>query len=248
MPRGPREKSENGIYHVMLRGIDKRKIFLSDEDCEKFLSNVEKAMIKAEFTVYGYCLMINHVHLLIKIGKEDIGDSVKRITVGYAQYFNIKYGRTGHLFQNRFRSEPVDDDVYFRTVLRYIHQNPVKARMVNKISDYKWSSYREYFIEDNSRLIDTSLALEYFGNRKTFEKYMKEDNDDECLEYEENIRYTDEELEKIISSYTDISKLKELDKKSRNEIIKMLKENIDVSNRQLAKVLGIGRSIVNNID
>ena len=191
--------------------------------------------------------MVNHVHLLIKIGTEDIGDAVKRIAVGYAQYFNIKYGRTGYLFQNRFRSEPVDDDLYFRTVLRYIHQNPVKAGMVNKISDYKWSSYREYFIDKN-RIIEPSLVLEYFQNRRIFEKYMMEQNDDDCLEYEENIRYTDKELRKIVSSFTDISKLKELDKKERDEILKTLKDNIKVSNRQLAKVMGINRSIIDNIE
>ncbi|WP_416198655.1 MAG: Y1-Tnp domain-containing protein [Sporanaerobacter sp.] len=246
MPRGPREKSESGIYHVMLRGIDKRKIFLSDEDCEKFLDNVEKAMEKSEFTIYGYCLMGNHVHLLIKTGTEDIGDTVKRIAVGYVQYFNIKYGRTGHLFQNRFRSEPVDDDLYFRTVLRYIHQNPVKAGIVKKLSDYKWSSYREYFMNKN-RLIDTSLAMEYFGGRETFEKYMMEENDDECLEYRENIRYTDDELKEVISSFTDISELKNLDKKSRDEILKAIKENTNVSNRQLSRVLGINRNIIDNI-
>ncbi|WP_132995115.1 transposase [Sporanaerobacter acetigenes] len=90
MPRGTREKSESGIYHVMLRGIDKMDIFLSNSDYEKFLYYIREAMDKSNFVVYGYCLMTNHVHLLIKTETEEIGDIVRRIAVGYAQYHNLK--------------------------------------------------------------------------------------------------------------------------------------------------------------
>ncbi|SDL00098.1 transposase [Natronincola ferrireducens] len=141
MTRIAREKSQTGIYHIMLRGIDKRNIFINDSDYEKFIEYIKKAKEKIEFTVYAYCLMTNHVHLLLKTESEEIGDVIRRITVGYAQYHNIKNGRTGHLFENRFKSEPVDTDDYFLIVLPYIHQNPIKAGMVERIEDYKWSSY-----------------------------------------------------------------------------------------------------------
>ncbi|AOY74651.1 transposase [Clostridium formicaceticum] len=95
---------------------------------------------KTEFTVYGYCLMTNHVHILLKAESEEIGNVVRRITVGYAQYHNIKNGRSGHLFQNRFKSERVNTDDYFLIVLRYIHQNPIKAGVIERIEDYKWSN------------------------------------------------------------------------------------------------------------
>lgn len=88
--------------------------------------------------------MTNHVHMLLKTETEEIGDVVKRITLGYAQYHNVKNGRTGHLFQNRFKSEPVNTDEYFLVVLRYIHQNPIKAGIVKRIEDYRWSSYNAY--------------------------------------------------------------------------------------------------------
>jgi REP element-mobilizing transposase RayT len=119
----------------MLRGIDKRNIFLAEEEYIAFLQYLEKAQEKVEFTTYAYCLMTNYIHLLLKT-EEPIGDIIKRIAVGYAQYHNIKNGRTGHLFQNRFKSDVVETDEYFLMVLRYINQNPVKAGIVQDMKCY----------------------------------------------------------------------------------------------------------------
>lgn len=104
----------------MLRGIDKRNIFLGNEDRAKFIDYVIRAKEEGSFELYGYCLMDNHVHLLIK---EDggIGKSIKRITVGYVGWYNKKHEISGHLFQNRFKSESVKTESYLLTVLRYIH-------------------------------------------------------------------------------------------------------------------------------
>ena len=140
MARQSREKSETGIYHVMIRGIDKRNIFLDKEDKIKFLEKLIQAKEAAKFKLYAYCLMDNHVHLLIQ-ESEEIGTSIKRLTVGYVQWHNNKYARTGHLFQNRYMSEVVETEEYLISVLRYIHQNPVKAKMVKNCTNYLWSSY-----------------------------------------------------------------------------------------------------------
>lgn len=113
MPRVPRISSSIYTYHVIQRGIDKRNIFLSTEDYDKFLFYIVKAKEKCAFSIYAYCLMTNHVHLLIKTEEDSIGNVMRRITVGYVQYHNNKYGRNGHLFQNRFISEPVEDSRYF---------------------------------------------------------------------------------------------------------------------------------------
>lgn len=120
MPRQARVRSITGIYHIMLRGIDKRDIFLENEDKLKFLECIERAKAKGNFKVLGYCLMDNHIHMLLK-ESEEIGTSIKRITVGYVGWHNKKYDRTGHLFQNRYLSEPVTTEEYLLTVLRYIH-------------------------------------------------------------------------------------------------------------------------------
>ena len=88
--------------------------------------------------------MSNHVHLLLRVNQEDIGSTIKHLTVMYAMYYNQKYSRSGHVFQDRFKSEPVNDMAYFVTLLRYIHQNPTKAGMVSKVGDYDWCSWKEY--------------------------------------------------------------------------------------------------------
>lgn len=169
MPRLARVKSITGIYHIMLRGIDKRDIFLEDEDIIKFLENISNAKKICNFEIYGYCLMDNHVHMLMK-EYEEIGTSIKRIIVGYVGCHNKKYERTGNLFQNRYLSEPVTTEGYLLTVLRYIHQNPVKAKMVNNAQDYRWSSYYNYYLiyNEQNTMIDGNLIKTYFN---TIEKF-----------------------------------------------------------------------------
>ncbi len=196
MARGARQKSATGIYHIMVRGIDKRDIFIGEMDYKKFLQYIEKAKKKVDFRVYAYCLMNNHAHLLLKTEGEEIGNIVRRITVGYVQYHNSKNARTGHLFQNRFRSEVVEDDSYFITVLRYIHQNPLKAGIVKDIGAYRWSSYNEYL--KGSNLLDIQFPLSLFKDINDFEKYMKEENKNECLEYKAINKYTDDSLKNYL--------------------------------------------------
>jgi len=245
MPRGAREKSKTGIYHIMLRGIDKRDIFLSRTDYEKFIEYIGKTKEKVEFQVYAYCLMTNHIHMLLKTEKQEIGDIVRRITVGYAQYHNIRNGRTGHLFQNRFKSEVVDNDGYFLTVLRYIHQNPLNAGVVESIRDYKWSSYNEYI--SKKEIIDHTYALSFFSSIEDFEIYTKEKNEDKCLEFNIGKRYSDEALKLLISSFINISELYELEIEHRDKMLRSVKESTGASNRQLARVLNIGRGIFDNL-
>ena len=248
MPRIARKKSNTGIYHVMLRGIDKRDIFLNESDYAKFIHYIKRAKERVDFTLYGYCLMTNHVHLLLKTESSEVGEVVKRISVGYVQYHNIKNGRTGHLFQNRFKSEIVESDRYFLTLLRYIHQNPIKAGMVKNIEKYPWSSYLDYIHEKSNSIIDTAFGLRYFRDMKEFELYMKESNEDERgIENESKSRYTDEDLRSYISTFVNINRLHEIDKKSRNELIKQIKQKTKASNRQLSRVLGIGRAILDKI-
>ena len=166
---------------------------------------------KTKFTVFAYCLMTNHVHLLFKTA-EAVGDIVKRIAVGYAQYHNIKNGRTGHLFQNRFKSEVVETDRYFLTVLRYINQNPVKARLVRNMNEYRWSSYREYYANYKS-IVEKDFIPTYFNSMNEFTVFMEEKNEDKCLDYEPVKRWTDEGLKEFANRLTNIGEIKHLGKK-----------------------------------
>lgn len=153
MPGRIRKTSNSGVYHVMLRGNNKQVIFEGRKDYLKFQNFLFQKCHPQDSdhnplvpccVIYAYCLMPNHVHLLIQEKEEKISDVIKWITISYAQYYNIKYGHSGHLFQGRFRSENVEDWDYFVTLLRYIHQNPVAGGLVGKVRDYNWSSWWEY--------------------------------------------------------------------------------------------------------
>jgi len=153
MARKIREISGTGIYHVMLRGVNKQRIFENPSDYEamyrilKFVQSTDvnqHAVAENEYFLYAYCLMDNHLHLLIQPNHNELGQIVKRISTAYALYFNRKYERIGHLFQDRYKSETVEDTAYFFTLLRYIHNNPVKAGRCLTPAQYSYSSWHEY--------------------------------------------------------------------------------------------------------
>lgn len=244
MARQAREKSQTGIYHVMLRGIDKRDIFMDDEDRVTFLEKLSKVK-ENNFTLYGYCLMNNHIHLIIKEG-EELGKSIKRLTVGYALWHNNKYGRTGHLFQNRYLSEVIDSESYFLTLLRYIHQNPLKAGIVTNIKSYKWSSYNEYLssYSHNGKLLDTDIVKFYYGDACSFENYMNEVPKADYDEKEQKRKVSDEALMSMIDKFIDIHRLKQLPGEERNTLIKDIYNNTGISVRRLEKLIGISKNII----
>ncbi len=132
MPRQQRNKSKSGYYHIMIRGNERKNIFLDEQDKSRFVEILNDKKKSVSFYLQAFCLMDNHVHLMISEGVDDIARVMKRITVSYVYYFNKKYKRIGHLFQDRFRSEVVEDDNYVLSLARYIHQNPVKAGIVNQ--------------------------------------------------------------------------------------------------------------------
>jgi REP element-mobilizing transposase RayT len=200
----PREKSESGIYHIILRGANRQEIFHDDEDCLKFLETLERYKKQTEIRILGWCLMGNHIHLLLEEGNEEISATMKRIGVSYASYYNWKYNTVGHLFQDRFRSESVYSDAYLMTVIRYIHQNPAKAGLVEKLAeklaDWKWSSCREYYEGKTypPGLLDSGLILGMFSDEKAsaitgFREFNEAENLDRCLDNEKTKRLTDEQ-------------------------------------------------------
>ena len=170
MARTPRTTSGTGIYHVMMRGINRQNLFEDREDYLKFREILSQMVrpkddngrsLPSRTVFYAYCLMSNHVHLLIKETEEKLGAVIKRIGISYAKHFNTKYQRYGHLFQDRYKSEPVNDAAYFFTLLRYIHQNPLAAGLVKRVCDYEWSSWSEYEQGENGipTICDTAHVL-----------------------------------------------------------------------------------------
>lgn len=157
MPRRARKRAESEIYHVMLRGVNRDAVFLEDVDYERFLDALVRTKEASGCQVFAYCLMTNHVHLVLRSPDEPIGNVVKRLGVRYVGWFNHKYGRVGHLFQDRFRSVPVDTDAYLVTLVRYVWNNPVEAGLAERPEDYRWSSRR--FLGLQQRLVDERELL-----------------------------------------------------------------------------------------
>lgn len=249
MPRTARTKSETGIYHIMLRGINRKSIFEDTEDCERFLATLEKYKKICGYEIYAYCLMVNHIHILLKVGDEDVDLIMKRLAGSFVFWYNNKYDRVGHLFQDRFRSEPVEDDQYFLTVLRYIHQNPVKAKMVSKPGEYVFSSYMNY-INGDRRLVDIDFALSMI-KKDEFIRFNNTDNEDVCLDADDSAaRLNDKACAEIFFDVTGCKSPHEFlqfDILKRDSCIKQLKER-GLSLRQITRLTGITFGLARRIN
>ncbi|MDR1603462.1 MAG: transposase [Gracilibacteraceae bacterium] len=159
MGRRAREFGKTGIYHILFRGVNHCHLFEEDADFEKFLSAVKAVKAAMLFDLYAYALMSNHVHLLIREKSTgDIAVVMRKVLTQYAGWFNRKYGRSGALIANRYKSECVEDESYLLTLARYIHQNPVKAGAAGSPEAYRWSSYAGY-LGGGDNLTDTDFVL-----------------------------------------------------------------------------------------
>jgi putative transposase len=166
MARKPRLEIEGGLYHLITRGVNREDIFHSPEDHRKFLLLIEQQKLKLPFYLYAYCLMTNHVHLLIERRTDDIGRIMHRVLTGYSQYYNRRYRRVGHLFQGRHKAILCESDPYLAELVRYIHLNPVRAKMVRKAEKYPYSSHRSYIGIEPSGIVDVDPVLRRFAVRK----------------------------------------------------------------------------------
>ena len=229
----------------MLRGINGQQIFADNEDDEKLLEILKFCKAISEFEIFAYCLMGNHIHLLLKEVKEPIDQIMKRIATRFVYWYNIKYQRVGHLFQDRFKSEPVENDEYFLTVIRYIHQNPVKAGICKKPQDYTFSSYNEFFKKQT--FVDCGFV---FGmiKKDDFIKFNNEKAFEQCLDIEETptIRVTDEQAKKIIIKYSkckSISEFEILPTDLKEKYIKNFHAK-GISIRQISRLCGETKGLV----
>ena len=166
MARKPRLEVEGGLYHIMTRGNNRQLIFGDDDDCQKMLRLLAEQKAKLPFYLYAYCLMPNHIHLLVERREDAIGRVMHRLLTGYSRYYNRKYGRVGHLFQKRYKAILCQTDQYLAELVRYIHLNPVRAKMVSNPSGYGYSSHRAYLGLDEPGLVDIEPVLRLFGATK----------------------------------------------------------------------------------
>ena len=243
MPRKPRQLSNTGIYHVMLRGADRRIIFADDEDCARFLQTLQSVKEKSNFQLFAYCLMGNHVHLLMRECDEPLGDVMKRVGCSYVYYYNRKYELRGHLFQDRFRSEKVEDDAYFLDVLRYIWQNPIHAGLCRDSMDYPWLGCSG--IHPASDLLDELGELTDL-DRDGLLKLVYQECAAEHLEDDGSGRMTDREaISKLLEAgvCTTVQEIGGWDKLRRDAAISAALD-MGVSIRQLARLTGISKNTI----
>jgi putative transposase len=133
MPRQARLDIPGALHHIMVRGINKSKIFKDDQDKKLFLERLGKNVIEGKCSVYAWVLMDNHAHILFKSGKQGISSIMRKLLTWYAQYYNRRSKRTGHLFENRYKSILCDEDTYLPALVRYIHLNPVRANIIKTL-------------------------------------------------------------------------------------------------------------------
>ncbi len=170
-----REWCKGSTYHITVRGNRRNDIFRDKEDFEYYLNVIEEALfyyIQFNYKVICYCLMDNHVHLMIKTDTESLGKLMGRISASYTRYFNKKYNYIGHLFQDRYFGELIESDKQMLEASRYIHLNPVKANMVEKPGEYEWSSYNMIIGNKKEKIIDSRFILNYFKYNDTVQLYI----------------------------------------------------------------------------
>jgi len=242
MPRQARRLSESGYLHIIVRGIGRQAIFEEREDYLRYLSTLERFCRETGVKVLAWCLMENHVHLLVQDERGQTPLLMKKLGVSYSHYFNKKYKRCGHLFQDRYLSEAVEDEAYLLMVFRYILNNPKKAGIC-EAREYEWSSYGQY--ELPAPFMDLSLLRELIGDEGSYEKYISQTNDDACLEYD-GPKHDDEWAKKMIEACLNGENgmaLQSLDRKARNEAIRQLKAK-GLTIRQIERLTGINRGVI----
>ena len=288
MPRTARKQSSTGIYHVMLRGINRQDIFEEPEDYWRMietLSALQSPWSDSMGTgsryqgmapdahqcacpsqrpsqpavhsvtpchIYAYCLMPNHVHLLLREKDWTVGQCVKLIADIYVRYYNKKYGRTGHLFQDRFKSEPCDSSEYFITLIRYIHQNPVKAGLVKEAKDYDYSSWaNDYLRQGSVQLCHTDTVIRrYTIEELTAWVEMPLPEQFGCIDISERQVIADTEIRDMIikkSGLHNIAGFQLLSLEKRKDIIRDVITEIGARPRQLSRVTGMNYETIRKI-
>ncbi|SPD74481.1 conserved hypothetical protein [uncultured Desulfobacterium sp.] len=176
MPRQPRLDAPGTLHHVMVLGIDGKKIFLTRKDREDFLNRLAGLCKSDAFRIYAWAVMANHAHLLVRTGRQPLSKSMRRLLTGYAVNYNRRHKRHGHLFQNRFKSIICEDDPYLLELTRYIHLNPLRAGIVQDLAElrtYRWCGHSSIMGMVKREWQDNDIVLSCFGRRRkrAIEKY-----------------------------------------------------------------------------
>ena len=244
MTRQARQQSETGYYHVMTRGIGRQLLFEDRADCLYYLWLLERHSGNTGVLVCAYCLMQNHVHMLLFNKQGNVSELMKRMGVSYSYYFNQKYDRKGHLFQDRYKSDAIKDNSHLLSVFKYILRNSQAAGGASA-DRYEWSSYR--FYGDERSFVDTSVFQGILGSFQNYASFIAQDDAELSVAVKKHIvdSHADETLRSVlgISSGT---VLQSYSIEKRNDaIVKLLEAGLSI--RQIERLTGISRGIIQNI-
>lgn len=256
MARQARQASPTGYYHIMMRGNNREKIFKKEVQKKHFIKLLKIIVMEEAINIAAYCLMDNHIHLVLKGELENISKALRRVNIKYAMSFNAINDRVGHVFQDRYKSEIISDDEYLLQVVRYIHNNPVKAKIVASQDSYRWSSFNEY-IKKEYYIVNPDeghFIMGYFsGKQHLFQEFHNEMDYIIYLDTKEEIQSRKLEISKfLIDDYCiehgvkSISQLKENPEKWAG-LVKVLLEKSQMSHRQIADLLAIGNNVIHKI-
>lgn len=175
LPRKKHQWYEGAKIHVTARGNHRNAIFRDAIDYEIYLNCLKEAVeyYEDKYYIIAYVLMINHVHIVIGTTDKDVSDLIKRVHSRYACNFNNKYNYVGHLFQDRYKGKLIGDDLYMLEVSRYVHLNPVKAKIIDKPENYRWSSYNTFIGEKEDEFINPDIVLNYFKEENKYKLYKE---------------------------------------------------------------------------
>ena len=172
MARQARKTANSDTYHVMCRGVSRHSIFEDAADYRCYRELLETQANGGPLILFAWCLMDNHVHLVAKATLPELSFAMKSINCSYAQYYNKRHERVGHLFQGRFKSEPIETDESLLQVIRYVHRNPLEAGITQTL-DYRWSSFKEYFGQAHP-ICSMKMATDIAGGTAAFKRFHTE--------------------------------------------------------------------------
>jgi len=211
MPRKPRIEFEGAFYHVITRGNQRQKIFKSPADYQKYLQLLTIYKNRYHCSIYAYILMGNHVHILIETKGTPLSKVFQGINQSYTVYFNKKYHTVGHLFQGRYKAVLCDRENYLLALLKYIHYNPVRAKIAETLSDYPWSSHHAYAGKTNHLgIVDIDRVLRMFSEkksraRKLYRAFIEEagglKKDEVYATIDQRVQGSDEFAEEVLRKY-----------------------------------------------
>ena len=174
MARRPRVFAPGLLYHVIVRGNQRRKTFRCDEDYKDYLDRLEKYRAKFHVRIYAYCLMPNHVHLLVETGSTPLAKFMQGLQQSYTQHFNRSYRKVGHLFQGRYKAIICERDKYLLALVRYIHLNPVRAKLATRPERYAYSGHNSYMTNGTGKIVEVTPILKLLGGKKAYERFVLE--------------------------------------------------------------------------